>query len=115
MTVLIRTLSIPLSCLALGGLAMRPYVDDDEIKISFVQAPVFYPLQSTQDASSAAIINKSQKTVGKEQSTIPGRIANGPRTRNTQSLMSCIVRAKKGARCDLKINYPEIYEDPRNK
>ena len=55
------------SCLALGGLAMRPYVDDDKIKISFVQAPVFYPLQSnTQDVSSAAIINKSQKTVGKE-------------------------------------------------
>ena len=55
------------SCLALGGLAMRPYVDDDKIKISFIQAPVFYPLQSnTQDVSSAAIINKSQKTVGKE-------------------------------------------------
>ncbi len=49
------------SCLALGGLAMRPYVDGDKIKISFVQAPVFCPLRSnTQDVSSAAIVNKSK-------------------------------------------------------
>lgn len=55
------------SCLALGGLAMRPYVDDDKVKISFVQAPVFYPLQAnTQDISSAAIITKSTKTVDKK-------------------------------------------------
>lgn len=55
------------SCLALGGLAMRPYVDDDKVKVSFVQAPVFYPLQAnTQDISSAAIITKSAKTVDKK-------------------------------------------------
>ena len=34
------------SCLALGGLAMRPYVDGDKIKIAFVQAPVFLPMRS---------------------------------------------------------------------
>ncbi|MGO0053841.1 phage portal protein, partial [Streptococcus suis] len=33
------------SCLALGGLAMRPYVDGDKVRISFIQAPVFFPLQ----------------------------------------------------------------------
>ena len=50
------------SGLALGGLAMRPYVDNDTIKIAFIQAPVFVPLQSNaQDVSSAAIVMKSRK------------------------------------------------------
>ncbi|WP_153058194.1 phage portal protein, partial [Streptococcus suis] len=51
------------SCLALGGIAMRPYVDKDKIRVSFIQAPVFLPLQSnTQDVSSAAIITKTTKS-----------------------------------------------------
>lgn len=50
------------SCLALGGLAMRPYVDGDKIRVAFIQAPVFLPLQSnTQDVSSAAIVMKTTK------------------------------------------------------
>ena len=56
------------SCLALGGLAMRPYVDDDRVRVSFIQAPVFLPLQSnTQDVSSAAIVTKTIKTEGNKQ------------------------------------------------
>lgn len=56
------------SCLALGGLAMRPYVDDKKIRVAFIQAPVFFPLQSnTQDISSAAIVTKSIKTDGNRQ------------------------------------------------
>ena len=55
------------SCLALGGLAMRPYVDEDRVRVSFVQAPVFLPLQSnTQDVSSAAIVTKTLKTEGQK-------------------------------------------------
>lgn len=55
------------SCLALGGLAMRPYVDGDKIRVAFVQAPVFLPLQSnTQDVSSAAILTKTIKSEGKQ-------------------------------------------------
>lgn len=55
------------SCLALGGLAMRPYVDDDKVRVSFIQAPVFFPLQTnTQDVSSAAIVTKSTKVVSKK-------------------------------------------------
>lgn len=55
------------SCLALGGTAMRPYVDGDKIRIAFVQAPVFLPLQSnTQDVSSAAILTKTVKSEGKK-------------------------------------------------
>ena len=55
------------SCLALGGLAMRPYIDDDRVRVSFVQAPVFLPLQSnTQDVSSAAIVTKTTKSQGKK-------------------------------------------------
>ncbi|HFU4000630.1 TPA: phage portal protein [Streptococcus suis] len=52
------------SCLALGGLAMRPYIDNDKVRVSFIQAPVFFPLQTnTQDVSSAAIVIKSTKVV----------------------------------------------------
>nr|DAX91077.1 MAG TPA: portal protein [Caudoviricetes sp.] len=55
------------SCLALGGLAMRPYVSGDSVKVSFVQAPVFLPLQSnTQDISSAAIVTKTIKAIDKK-------------------------------------------------
>ncbi|MBZ2024501.1 phage portal protein [Streptococcus sanguinis] len=54
------------SCLALGGLAMRPYVDNERVRVSFVQAPVFLPLQSnTQDVSSAAIVTKTVKSEDK--------------------------------------------------
>ena len=55
------------SCLALGGLAMRPYVDNGRVRVSFVQAPVFLPLQSnTQDVSSAAIVTKTIKAAGQK-------------------------------------------------
>ena len=54
------------SCLALGGMAMRPYFDGKTIKVAFIQAPVFLPLQSNmQDVSSAAIVTKSVKSEGK--------------------------------------------------
>lgn len=54
------------SALALGGLAMRPYVDGDKVRVAFIQAPVFLPLQSnTQDVSSAAILTKAIKSEGK--------------------------------------------------
>lgn len=56
------------SCLALGGIAMRPYIDDDRVRVSFIQAPVFLPLQSnTQDVSSAAIVTKTIKADGNKQ------------------------------------------------
>lgn len=54
------------SSLALGGMAMRPYLDGSKIRVAFVQAPVFLPLQSnTQDVSSAAILTKTIKSEGK--------------------------------------------------
>lgn len=56
------------SCLALGGLAMRPYVDGERVRVSYIQAPVFLPLQSnTQDVSSAAIVTKTIKADGNKQ------------------------------------------------
>lgn len=56
------------SCLALGGLAMRPYVDGDRIKIAFIQAPVFFPLRNNmQDISEAAIVTKTVKAEGKNK------------------------------------------------
>ncbi|MCG4280848.1 phage portal protein [Lacticaseibacillus saniviri] len=52
------------SCLALGGLAIRPYVDTNtgKIKLSWIQAPSFYPLRSnTNDIASAAIATPTVK------------------------------------------------------
>lgn len=50
------------SALALGGMAMRPYLDGERIRVAFIQAPVFFPSQTnTQDISSAVIAMKSTK------------------------------------------------------
>lgn len=57
------------SALALGGLAMRPYVDGNEIKIAFIQAPLFYPIRNNTGDISGAVIaiqtkkSENQKTV----------------------------------------------------
>ncbi|MGX7141432.1 phage portal protein [Facklamia languida] len=57
------------SGLALGGLAMRPYVDGERIKVAFIQAPVFFPLRSNiQDVSESAIVTKT--TVDKKYYTL---------------------------------------------
>lgn len=56
------------SCLALGGLAMRPYYDGKKIDISYIQAPVFYPLRSnTNDISEAAIVSVTTQTKGNKE------------------------------------------------
>ena len=56
------------SGLALGGLAMRPYIDGENVKIAYVQAPVFYPLQSNvNDVSEAAIATKTTTTEGQKR------------------------------------------------
>lgn len=45
---------------AAGGFAMRPYVDNDEIKISWIRANQFYPLRSnTNDIAECAIASKT--------------------------------------------------------
>lgn len=56
------------SGLALGGLAMRPYFNGEKIKIAFIQAPVFLPLDSnTQEVTSAVIITKTVKNINGER------------------------------------------------
>lgn len=52
------------SCIALGGLAIRPYVADGKIKLAWCQANTFYPLRSnTNEVSEAAIVTKSQQSL----------------------------------------------------
>lgn len=52
---------------ALGGFAMRPYIDGNHIKIAWVRANQFYPLQSnTNDISEAAIASRTQVTEGNQ-------------------------------------------------
>ncbi|PIO84394.1 capsid protein [Loigolactobacillus backii] len=46
-----------------GGFAMRPYVDDDQIKIAWVRANQFYPLRSnTNHISEASIASRTTQT-----------------------------------------------------
>lgn len=53
--------------IALGGFAMRPYIDGNHIKIAWVRADQFYPLQSnTNDISEAAIASRTQVTEGNQ-------------------------------------------------
>ncbi|EGP5670186.1 poly(3-hydroxybutyrate) depolymerase [Enterococcus faecium] len=54
---------------AIGGLALRPYVDtkSGKIRISFCRADTFFPLQSnTNDISEAAIATVTQQAEGKK-------------------------------------------------
>lgn len=52
---------------AIGGLVLRPYVDNGSIKIAYCRADTFYPLQSnTNDISEAAIATKTTTTEGKK-------------------------------------------------
>lgn len=54
---------------AIGGLALRPYVDTNngKIKISYCRADTFYPLQSnTNDISEAAIATVTQQSEGQK-------------------------------------------------
>lgn len=55
------------SCLAMGGLAIRPYVDTEtgSIKLAWIQAPNFFPLRSnTNDITEAAIATPTIRTEG---------------------------------------------------
>lgn len=55
------------SCLALGGIAIRPYVDysTKKVKLAWVQAPSFFPLRSnTNDVTNAAIATRTVQTEG---------------------------------------------------
>lgn len=53
--------------IAAGGFAMRPYVDHDKIKISWIRADQFYPLRSnTNEISECAIATKTIRTEGDE-------------------------------------------------
>lgn len=54
---------------AIGGLALRPYVDNNtgRIKISYCRADTFYPLESnTNDISEAAIATVTQQSEGQK-------------------------------------------------
>lgn len=99
------------SCLALGGLAMRPYVDNDKIRVAFIQAPVFFPLQSnTQDISSAAIITKTIKSEGNKQiyyTLIELHDWSNDKYIITNELYKSMLQERVGDRVPLS----EIYED----
>lgn len=99
------------SCLALGGLAMRPYFDGKTIKIAFIQAPVFLPLESnTQDISSSAIVTKTIKSERKENkyyTLIEFHEWNGEDLEITNELYKSNSSSVVGTRVPLT----ELYED----
>lgn len=112
------------SGLALGGLALRPYVDGDKIRVAFIQAPVFLPLQSnTQDISSAAILTQTIKSEGKkniyytlvefhEWVTINGETVGSTLDKNiyriTNELYKSNVKGQLGNRVQLSELYPDL-------
>lgn len=54
------------SGMALGGMAIKPYVDDKQIKLSWIQADAFYPLRSnSNNISGVAIASVTTKVIGK--------------------------------------------------
>lgn len=53
--------------IALGGFAIRPYVENDKIKLSWIKADQFYPLKSnTTEVNEAAIADRTTVTTGKK-------------------------------------------------
>lgn len=112
------------SGLALGGLALRPYLDGDKIRVAFIQAPVFLPLQSnTQDISSAAILTQTAKSEGKkniyytlvefhEWVTINGETVGSTLDKNvyriTNELYKSNVKGQLGNRAQLSELYPDL-------
>lgn len=111
------------SALALGGLAMRPYVDGDKIRVAFIQAPVFLPLQSnTQDVSSAAILTKTIKSEGKnnvyytlvefhEWVTKDGSEYGSTKDKNLYRVTNELYKSRTDSTLGERINLSELYPD----
>ena len=100
------------SCLALGGLAMRPYVDNGRVRVSFIQAPVFLPLQSnTQDISSAAIVTKTIKSA--DQKTIYYTLIEFHEWSNNGKyiISNELYRSESSEQVGGRVPLAEVYED----
>nr|DAV19273.1 MAG TPA: portal protein [Caudoviricetes sp.] len=111
------------SVLALGGLAMRPYVDGDKIRVAFIQAPVFLPLQSnTQDVSSAAILTKTIKSEGKnnvyytlvefhEWVTKDGSEYGSTKDKSLYRITNELYKSNSDSSLGQRVNLSELYPD----
>ena len=111
------------SGLALGGLAMRPYVDGDRIRVAFVQAPVFLPLQSnTQDVSNAAILTKTIKSEGRknvyytlvefhEWVTADGNEQGSTKDKSYYRITNELYKSEIGDVLGQRVNLSELYPD----
>lgn len=111
------------SALALGGLAMRPYVDGDKIRVAFVQAPVFLPLQSnTQDVSSAAILTKTIKSEGRknvyytlvefhEWVTPDGQEVGSTKDKSLYRITNELYKSTSDSTLGRRVNLGELYPD----
>lgn len=111
------------SGLALGGLAMRPYVDGDRIRVAFVQAPVFLPLQSnTQDVSNAAILTKTIKSEGRknvyytlvefhEWVTADGNEQGSTKDKNFYRITNELYKSEISDVLGQRVNLSELYPD----
>lgn len=100
------------SCLALGGLAMRPYVDGDRVRVAFVQAPVFLPLQSnTQDVSSAAIVTKTTKVENKKPIYYTLVELHEWQNNHTYTVSNELYKSDKADTVGNRVPLSELYED----
>lgn len=111
------------SALALGGLAMRPYVDGDKIRVAFIQAPVFLPLQSnTQDVSSATILTKTIKTENRknvyytlvefhEWVTPTGQEVGSTKDKSLYRITNELYKSTSDSQLGERVNLSELYPD----
>nr|DAX81181.1 MAG TPA: portal protein [Caudoviricetes sp.] len=111
------------SALALGGLAMRPYIDGDKVRVAFIQAPVFLPLQSnTQDVSSAAILTKTIKSEGKtnvyytlvefhEWVTSDGSEYGSTKDKHLYRITNELYKSNTDSALGQRVNLQELYPD----
>lgn len=111
------------SYLALGGLAMRPYIDGDKVRVAFIQAPVFLPLQSnTQDVSSAAILTKTIKSEGRknvyytlvefhEWVTADGQEVGSTKDKNLYRITNELYKSTSDSTLGDRVNLSELYPD----
>lgn len=104
------------SCLAMGGLAIRPYVDDNTgaIKLAWVQAPNFYPLRSnTSDVTSAAIATQTY-AVENDRNVYYTLLEIHEWTENGYTISNELYRSEDvatvGLRVPLASQYPDLAE-----
>lgn len=95
---------------ALGGMAIKPYVEDGEIKLGYAIADSFYPLGSNSEEVREALF-VTQQTEGKHYYTLlEWHERQGEDMLITNELYRSDVKEVLGVRVPLSVLYPDVEE-----